>query len=158
MFGCLLGPRSFDSLKGLIACKQTFFQITLGGITLISTSTITMTTYLWSWAFVALILNVIFMFNQRPFLLEALVRIHNNTFIFQQHLKARCDLLPPPAWTCLLPFEELIKQQMVHFQDSISKRLHHHTLSNLFFYKAFEAHCACILSCSNLGVGVWLVA
>jgi hypothetical protein len=47
---------------------------------------------------------------------------------------------------------------MVQFQDSISKCLHHHTLSSMFFYKTFEAHCAQILSCSSLGVGVWYIA
>jgi hypothetical protein len=33
------------------------------------------------------------------------VRVNNNTFPFQQHLKATCNLLSPLAWTCFLPFE-----------------------------------------------------
>jgi hypothetical protein len=35
------------------------------------------------------------MVDQCPFLLEALTRISNNTFHFQQHFKVTCDLLPP---------------------------------------------------------------
>jgi hypothetical protein len=31
------------------------------------------------------------MVNQYPFLLEALARVDNNTFLFQQHLKVVCD-------------------------------------------------------------------
>jgi hypothetical protein len=46
---------------------------------------------------------------------------------------------------------------MVWFQDSISERLHYHTLSNIFSDGISEAHYAQILSCSNLGVGVWLI-
>jgi hypothetical protein len=46
MFGCFLGPRSFDSLEGPITHKQLCLPITFGGIGLISTSTITPTTYL----------------------------------------------------------------------------------------------------------------
>jgi hypothetical protein len=52
MFRCLLGPRSFDSLKILLIHKQISFQITFGGISLISTSTIALIAYLRSWAFV----------------------------------------------------------------------------------------------------------
>ncbi len=56
------------------------------------------------------------MVNQRPFLLEALALINNNTFPFQQHFKASCDLLIPLACACLFSFEQLIGQQMVRFQ------------------------------------------
>jgi hypothetical protein len=97
------------------------------------------------------------MVEQCPFLLEVLAWI-NNTFPFQQHLKATCDLLPPLARACLLPFEQLIKQQMVHLQDSILECLHHHTFPSMFFDRIFEDHHAYILSCSNLGVGTWLIA
>jgi hypothetical protein len=41
------------------------------------------------------------MVNQRPFFL-ALVWVNNNTFPFQQHLKATRNLLLPPTF---LPFE-----------------------------------------------------
>jgi len=85
------------------------------------------------------------------------VRVDNNTFLFQQHFKATCHFLPPPTQTCFLPFEQLIRQQMVHFQNSISKRLHHHTFSNMFFDEIFEAHRACILSRFSFGVGTWLI-
>jgi hypothetical protein len=80
------------------------------------------------------------MVNQHPFLLEALTRIDNNTFHFQQHLNATCDFLPPLARACLPPFEQLIEQQMVHIQDSILEHLHHHTLFNMLFDGIFEAH------------------
>jgi len=44
---------------------------------------------------------------------------------------------------------------MVQLQNSISKHLHHHTLSNMFFYEIFEAHHARILSCSGPRAGIW---
>jgi hypothetical protein len=68
VFGHLLGPSSFDSLKGPLACKQVFLTITLGGINFILTSTIALITYLGSWAFVASIIVAIFMVDPCPFL------------------------------------------------------------------------------------------
>jgi hypothetical protein len=59
------------------------------------------------------------MVDQHPFLLEALARGNNNIFLFQQHLKVTCDLLPPPTYVNLAPFEQLIEQQMVQLQDFI---------------------------------------
>jgi hypothetical protein len=44
---------------------------------------------------------------------------------------------------------------MVQLQDSISKCLHHHTLSSMLSNRIFKVHCAQILSCSNPGVGIW---
>jgi len=96
------------------------------------------------------------MVDQPSFLLKALTQVDNNTFPFQQHLKAACDLLLPLTFTCLLPFEQLIKQQMVWPQDSILERLHHHTLFNILFDKIFQTHCAQILSCFGPKVGFWL--
>jgi hypothetical protein len=46
---------------------------------------------------------------------------------------------------------------MVWLQDSISNHLHHHTVSNILLDKIYEAHHAWILSCSNLGMGDWLI-
>ncbi len=46
---------------------------------------------------------------------------------------------------------------MIQLQDFISKCIHHHTLSNMLFDGIFEAHRAQILSCSNLGMDVWLI-
>jgi len=51
---------------------HTSFPITFGGVKLISTSTITPTTYLKSWALVVSIIIARFMIDQCPFLLEAL--------------------------------------------------------------------------------------
>ncbi len=60
------------------------------------------------------------MVDQRPFLLETLAQVDNNTFPFQQHFKMICDLLLPPTRVCCPPFKQFIEQQMVWFQDSIS--------------------------------------
>jgi hypothetical protein len=80
------------------------------------------------------------MVDQHPFLFEALTQVDNNTFPFQQHLKAACDLLPPLACACLPPFEQLIEQHIVQLQDSISECLHHHTFFSMFFNMISEAH------------------
>jgi hypothetical protein len=64
-----------------------------------------------------------------------------------------CDFLLPLAYACFPPFEQFIGQQMVQLQDSISKRLHHHTFSKMLSNKIFEAHRAQILSCFSSGVG-----
>jgi hypothetical protein len=61
VFGCLLGPRSFDSFEGPLAHKQASFPITLDGIGFILTTTITPTTYLGSWALVVSIIAPRFM-------------------------------------------------------------------------------------------------
>jgi hypothetical protein len=121
MFRHLLGPRSFDSLEGPLICEQASLPITFGGVGLLSTSTITLIVYLGSWALVASIIIVRFIVDQHPFLFKALAQIGNNTFPFQQHFKVAFDLLPPPTHACFLPFEQLIEQQMVQLQDSISK-------------------------------------
>jgi hypothetical protein len=60
MFGHLLGLKSFDSPKELLAHKQTFLSITLGGTDFIPTSTITLIAYLKSWAFVVSIITTRF--------------------------------------------------------------------------------------------------
>jgi hypothetical protein len=147
MFGCLLVSGSFDNPKGTLDHKQTSLPITFGGVGLILTFTIAPTTYLGNWALVALIIVVRFMVDQHPFLLEALTWINNNTFSFQQDLNAACDLLPPPTCACLPPFEQLIGQQIVQFQDSISETLHHHTFSSMFPNGISKVHQAQILSC-----------
>jgi hypothetical protein len=96
------------------------------------------------------------MVDQRPFFLETLAWVDNNTFLFEQHFKATYDLLPPQACACFLPFKQLIRQQMVQFQDSISERLHHHTFSNMLFNMISEAHHVRVFSCSEPRVGTWL--
>ncbi len=87
------------------------------------------------------------MFDQRPFLLETLTQVNNNTFSFQQHLKAPCDLLLAPKHKCLPSFEQFIRQQMVQLQDSILECLHYHTFSNMFFNTIPKAYHARILLC-----------
>jgi hypothetical protein len=98
------------------------------------------------------------MVDQRPFLLEILARIDNNTFPFQQDLKVACVLLLPLTRACFFLFEQLIKQQMVRLQDSISECLHHHTLSNMLSHEIFKAHLARILSCSSPKASAWFIA
>jgi hypothetical protein len=61
VFGCLLGPRSFDSFEGPLAHKQASLLITLGGIGFILTTTITPIVYLGSWALVVSIIVPRFM-------------------------------------------------------------------------------------------------
>ncbi len=104
VFGCFLNPRSFDSPKRPLVRKQASLPITFNGVRLILTFTIALTTYSGSWALVTSIIVVRFMVDQHPFLFEALTWV-NNTFPFQQHLKATCDLLPPPICVCIPPFE-----------------------------------------------------
>jgi hypothetical protein len=83
MFKCLLGLGSFDNPKGPLDRKQASFPITFGGVEFILTSIIAPISYLGNWAFVVLVIFAKFMIDQRPFLLEALTRINNNTFPFQ---------------------------------------------------------------------------
>jgi hypothetical protein len=73
VFEHLLGPRSFISLEGPLSHKKIYLLITLGGISLILTSTIAPTTYLGDWALVVSIITVRFMVDQCPFLFETLM-------------------------------------------------------------------------------------
>ncbi len=155
MFIHLLSLGSFDGLEGPLVHKQASFPIAFSGVRFILTSTIAQVVYLGSWALVALVIIIRFMVDQCPFLLEALTWV-NNTFLFQQHFKATCDLLPPLARAWFFPFEQFIGQQMVQLQDSILEHLHHHTLSNMFFNGIFEAHSVRILSCYGPKASAWL--
>jgi hypothetical protein len=82
MFKCFLGPRSFDSLKGLLAYNQTSFPITFGDIGFILIATIVPIAYLGNQTFIASMIATKFMVNQCPFLLETLARINNNSCFF----------------------------------------------------------------------------
>jgi hypothetical protein len=46
---------------------------------------------------------------------------------------------------------------MVQLQDSIPKRLHHHTFSSMLSNGTSKAHCARILSCFGPRASVWLI-
>ncbi len=105
VFEHILGPRSFDNPKEPLTCTEASLPIIFGGIELTLTSTIALTTYLRSWALVTSIIVIRFMVNQRPFLLEVLAQVNNNTFPFQQNFKATCDFLLPLVRTCLFSFE-----------------------------------------------------
>jgi hypothetical protein len=82
VFRRLLGPISFDNLEGLVANKQASLPITFGGIKIIPITTIAPTSYLRNWAFITSFIAVMFMVDQRPFLLEALAQVNNNIFPF----------------------------------------------------------------------------
>jgi hypothetical protein len=104
VFKHFLGLGFFNSPKGFLVHKQASPPIVFGGIGFIPTTAIALTDYLGSWAFVASIIVVRFMVNQRPFPHKALTRVNNNTFYFQQHFKVTCDLLPPLPRAIFLPF------------------------------------------------------
>jgi hypothetical protein len=70
MFGCLLGSRSFDSLKRPLVHKEASFPITFNGIEFILTSTIAPIAYLGSWALVTLVIAIRFMVDQHPSFLK----------------------------------------------------------------------------------------
>jgi len=72
IFGRFLGLRSFDNPKRPLAHIQVFFPVTFNGIRFKSIATIAPTTYLGNWALVTSIIAVRFMFDQYPFLFEAL--------------------------------------------------------------------------------------
>ncbi len=108
MFGCLLGPWSFDSPKGPLTHKHAFLPIIFNGIEFIPIATIAPITYLGSWALVVSIIVVRFMVDQQPFFLETLAQVDNNIFPFQQHFKATRDLLLLLIWVYFLLFEQLI--------------------------------------------------
>jgi hypothetical protein len=72
VFKHLLGLGSFDSPKGPSIHKQASLPIAFGGIGFILITTIALTIYLRSWAFVASIIIVKFMVDQRPFFFETL--------------------------------------------------------------------------------------
>ncbi len=57
-------------------------------------------------------INTRFMVDQLSFFLEVLTQVYNNTFLFQQHFKAACDILPLIVRACFLLFEQLIGQEM----------------------------------------------
>jgi hypothetical protein len=63
IFGCLLGPRSFDNLEGPLTCIQAYFSMTFNGIKFIPMDTIAPTTYLRNSALVALIISTRFIID-----------------------------------------------------------------------------------------------
>jgi hypothetical protein len=97
MFGCILGPWSFDSLKRPRVCKQTSFLITFSGVEFILTSTIAPTTYLGNWTFVISVIAIRCMLDQHPFLLEALTWINNNNFLSNNTLRRHVIFYHPQA-------------------------------------------------------------
>jgi hypothetical protein len=54
-------------------------------------------------------------------------------------LETACDYLLPPTHAYFLPFKQLIKQQMLQFQNSILELLHHHIFFSMFFKKYLKS-------------------
>ncbi len=92
MFGCLLGPRSFDSLEGPLASKKTSLPTTFGNIELILIVTIALIAYLGNWAFVVLVIVSRFVVDQHFFLFEASTEV-NNTLPFFSNTISRWNVI-----------------------------------------------------------------
>jgi len=95
-----------------------------------------------------------FMANQPPFLFETLTRVDKQHLPFPTTLKGGLQFFTTPTCACLPPLKQFMMQQMVQFQDSIWKCLHHYTLSNMLSDMIYGTHCVWILSCSGPRVGV----
>ncbi len=79
--------------------KHVFVSIVFRGIEFILIITITLIVYLGRWAFVVSITTIKFMVDQWFFFYETLAQVENNTFPFQQHLKAMsCPYAWPHKW------------------------------------------------------------
>jgi hypothetical protein len=116
VFGHLLGPRSFNNPKGSLAHKQSSFPMTFNGIELILTTTIALVANLGNWVLVISVIAIRFMVDQRPFLLETLAQVNNNTFPFHQHLKVTCDFLSALFCTCPFLFEQFTSNKWFDFK------------------------------------------
>jgi hypothetical protein len=62
------------------------------------------------------------------------------------------------AHVCPPPFEQFIGQQMVQLWDSISKCMHHRTLSNMPSNETSKAHHVWFWPCYGLRASTWLIA
>jgi hypothetical protein len=96
------------------------------------------------------------MVDQRLFLFEALMQIDNNTFLFQQHFKATCDLLLPQHQRVSLFLNNSSNNKWFIFKIPFQSIYIILQFFNMFFDGIFETHCAWILSCFSVGVGTWL--
>jgi len=155
MFGRLLGPRSFISPKRPLAYEQPSPPIIFNGVMLISTSTITPTTYLRNWALVVLVIATRFIVDQYHFLLEALTGIDNNTFPFQQHLKMACVLLPPKPMHVFFHLNNSSNNKWFNFKISSWNICTVIPFPTCFLTK----HLKLIMPevCSSLGAGTWFI-
>lgn len=82
---------------------QVFLPISFGNVGLISFEIIMLTTYLGSWALIALIITLRFLVNFRLFLLEAIRVGNSSSLLFQTHLRLVRKLLPMVATLCIPP-------------------------------------------------------
>jgi hypothetical protein len=57
-----------------------------------------------------------FIIDQHPFFFEALAQVNNNTFIFQQHLKATFDLLLPLSRHVFLLLDNSLRIKWSNFR------------------------------------------
>jgi hypothetical protein len=114
VFERLLGPGSFKYLEASLVCHQVSLPISNGGIGFISAKTIAPITYLGSWTLVVFVINSRFLFNSRPFLLEAIGASNLGSLPFEPHLKLFQKFISTA--TCLPLFEQLIKRKKKQLQ------------------------------------------
>jgi hypothetical protein len=130
--------------------------ISFGKVGLISFEIIMLTTYLGSWAFIALIITLRFLVDFHLFLLEV-IRVKNSSSLsFQTHLRLVLKLLPMVATLCIPPFEQLAKKGVHQLQENISKQLHDHSFSSILLYLSWDSHHACLSFCIGSKMGIWL--
>jgi hypothetical protein len=82
----------------------------------------------------------IFFQNSCPFLSRAIGDNNSNPIPFQAHFKWARDLLPPTTQISILPFEQMLKRGMNRLQESISKSMHKHSLSNIISKLFLDCH------------------
>jgi len=82
--------------------------------------------------------------------------INSSLLSFQTHLRLVQKLLPMVATLWVPPFEQLVEKGVHQFQENISKQLHDHSFSSIFFDLFWDSHHACLSSCIGLEMGTWL--
>ncbi len=135
---------------------QVFLPISFGNVGLISSEIIMLTTYLGSWALIALIITLRFLVNFRLFLLEAIRVGNSSSLLFQTHLRLVWKLLPMVATLCIPPFEQLVEKDVHQFLKNISKWLHNRSFSNILFDFSWDSHHASLSSCVGSKMRTWL--
>jgi hypothetical protein len=77
-----LGLGSFDNPEGPLVRRQASIPITFGGVEFLKAFNIAPIAYLGSCSLVISVIAARFMVDHRPFLLETLAQVDNNTFFF----------------------------------------------------------------------------
>jgi hypothetical protein len=77
--------------------------------------------------------------------------------LFQVHLKSTWQFFLLGAITCVPFFERLVEKIVGRLQESVSTRLHNHSLINILCDLSFDSHWTYLKSCARLGADVWLL-